>query len=106
MVKRYARRAAVTTPSLRTKRVNPRTIRHSTATHLLRSGVDINTIRIWLGHASLQTTHLYAESDLKIATADGGHEGEAAGDRIVPRNHPQLLLRPEHERHRRHRVED
>jgi site-specific recombinase XerC len=33
---------------------------------LLRSGVDINTIRIWLGHVSLQTTHIYAESDLKI----------------------------------------
>jgi integrase/recombinase XerD len=36
--------------------------------HLLRSGVDINTIRIWLGHVSLQTTHLYAESDLKMKT--------------------------------------
>jgi site-specific recombinase XerD len=66
LVKRYARRAAVTTPSLRTKRVSPHTIRHTTAMHLLRSGVDINTIRIWLGHASLQTTHLYAESDLKM----------------------------------------
>ena len=40
--------------------------RHTTAMHLLRSGVDINTIRIWLGHVSLQTTHLYAESDLKM----------------------------------------
>jgi hypothetical protein len=38
----------------------------SGAMHLLRSGVDINTIRIWLGHVSLQTTHLYAESDLKM----------------------------------------
>jgi hypothetical protein len=34
--------------------------------HLLRSGVDINTIRVWLGHVSLQTTHIYAESDLKM----------------------------------------
>ena len=33
---------------------------------LLRSGVDINTIRIWLGPVSLQTTHIYAESDLKM----------------------------------------
>ena len=66
LVKRYARRAAVTTPSLRTKRVSPHTLRHTTAMHLLRSGVDINTIRIWLGHVSLQTTHLYAESDLKM----------------------------------------
>jgi site-specific recombinase XerC len=34
--------------------------------HLLRSGVDINTIRAWLGHASLQTTHIYAQSDLQM----------------------------------------
>jgi integrase len=33
---------------------------------LLRSGVDINTIRIWLGHVSLETTHIYAQSDLKM----------------------------------------
>ena len=66
LVKRYARQAVVTTPTLRTKRVSPHTIRHSTAMALLRSGVDINTIRIWLGHVSLQTTHLYAESDLKM----------------------------------------
>jgi integrase/recombinase XerD len=66
LVKRYARRAAMKTPTLRAKRVGPHSIRHSTAMALLRSGVDINTIRIWLGHASLQTTHIYAESDLKM----------------------------------------
>jgi len=66
LVERYAHRAAVQTPSLRTKRVSPHTIRHATAMALLRSGVDINTIRVWLGHVSLQTTHIYAESDLKM----------------------------------------
>ena len=66
LVERYARQAALTTPTLRTKRVSPHTIRHATAMALLRSGVDINTIRIWLGHVSLQTTHIYAESDLKM----------------------------------------
>jgi site-specific recombinase XerD len=66
LVKRYARRAAMKTPTLRAKRVGPHSIRHSTAMALLRSGVDINTIRIWLGHVSLQTTHIYAESDLKM----------------------------------------
>ena len=35
------------------------------ACHLLRSGVDINTIRAWLGHVSLTTTNIYAEVDLK-----------------------------------------
>ena len=66
LVKRYARQAAGKAPTLRNKRVGPHCIRHSTAMALLRSGVDINTIRIWLGHVSLQTTHIYAECDLKM----------------------------------------
>jgi integrase/recombinase XerD len=33
---------------------------------LLRAGVDINTIRAWLGHVSLDTTHVYAEVDLDM----------------------------------------
>ena len=40
--------------------------RHTTAVHLLRAGVDINTIRAWLGHVSLDTTHIYAEVDLEM----------------------------------------
>ena len=35
--------------------------RHTTTVHLLRAGVDINTIRAWLGHVSLETTNRYAE---------------------------------------------
>ena len=49
-----------------TKRVSPHTIRHTTAVHLLRAGVDINTIRAWLGHVSLDTTNIYAEIDLEM----------------------------------------
>jgi site-specific recombinase XerD len=66
LVRRHARNASIKATTLRTKRVSPHTIRHATAMALLRSGVDINTIRIWLGHVSLQTTHIYAESDLKM----------------------------------------
>jgi integrase len=40
--------------------------RHTTAVHLLRAGVDINTIRAWLGHGSLDTTHIYAEVDMEM----------------------------------------
>ena len=53
-------------PSLRHKRISPHTIRHTTAVHLLRAGVDINTIRAWLGHVSLETTNRYAEVDLEM----------------------------------------
>jgi integrase/recombinase XerD len=65
LVERYAQQAAAQVPSLSTKRVSPHSIRHSTATHLLRAGVDLNTIRAWLGHASLETTQIYAEIDLE-----------------------------------------
>jgi integrase len=37
--------------------------------HLLRAGVDINTIRAWLGHVSLETTNRYAEFDLEMKAA-------------------------------------
>jgi len=66
LIKRHVHCAASKVPTLMTKRISPHCIRHSTAMHLLRSGVDINTIRVWLGHVSLQTTNIYAESDLKM----------------------------------------
>jgi integrase/recombinase XerD len=65
-VERYVQRIVDRIPSLATKRVSPHTIRHTTATHLLRAGVDINTIRAWLGHVSLKTTNIYAEVDLEM----------------------------------------
>ena len=79
LVKRHARKAAAKLLSLAGKRVGPHTIRHTTATHLLRAGVDINTIRAWLGHASLATTNVYAEVDLEMkakALETCGIEGE------------------------------
>ncbi len=66
LVARTTDKAAEAVPSLRNKRVSPHTIRRTTATHLLRAGVDINTIRAWLGHASLETTNRYAEVDLEM----------------------------------------
>ncbi len=47
-------------------RVSPHVIRHTTAMHLLQSGVDITTIAAWLGHAQLSTTHGYVEIDLRM----------------------------------------
>jgi integrase/recombinase XerD len=66
LVQRYVLKSQVTMPSLATKRVSPHTVRHTTAAHLLRAGVDINTIRAWLGHVSLDTTNVYAEMDLEM----------------------------------------
>ena len=66
IVSRYVKKIIQQLPSLRKKRVSPHTIRHTTATHLLRAGVDINTIRAWLGHVSINTTNIYAEVDLDM----------------------------------------
>ncbi|MFW6116026.1 MAG: site-specific integrase [Chloroflexota bacterium] len=66
LVERTVARATEAMPSLRRKTISPHTIRHTTAVHLLRAGVDINTIRAWLGHVSLETTNRYAEVDLEM----------------------------------------
>ena len=66
LVERCVLQAGSKAPSLRKKQVSPHTIRHTTAVHLLRSGVDINTIRAWLGHVSVDTTNIYAEVDLEM----------------------------------------
>jgi integrase/recombinase XerD len=60
------RRAAESCPSLRDKSISPHTIRHTTAMHLLQSGVDVTVIALWLGHESPETTHQYIEADLKL----------------------------------------
>lgn len=66
LVSNYAAAACKQVATMAAKRVSPHTIRHTTAVHLLRAGVDINTIRAWLGHVSLDTTHVYAEVDLEM----------------------------------------
>jgi len=66
LVERYAAAATQVRPALAKKRVSPHVIRHTAATHLLRAGVDINTIRAWLGHVLLTTTNVYAEVDLEM----------------------------------------
>ncbi len=62
---KYIVKAARQKPSLSNKRLHPHSLRHSTAIHLLRSGVDLSTIAHWLGHASINTTHKYLAIDLE-----------------------------------------
>lgn len=59
-------KATETCPSLRDKSVSPHTIRHTTAMHLLQSGIDLTVIALWLGHESPETTHQYVEADLRM----------------------------------------
>lgn len=64
---REAVRLAVSTcPTLAGRRISPHTLRHTTAMHLLQSGVDITVIALWLGHEGTETTHQYVEADLAM----------------------------------------
>jgi integrase/recombinase XerD len=66
IIGRHVRKAGAATPSLRGQNVTPHTIRHTTAMHLLQSGVEVNVIRSWLGHTSIATTNRYIEIDLAM----------------------------------------
>ena len=58
--------AATRCPSLRNRHISPHTFRHTTAMHLLQSGVDITVIALWLGHETPSTTHMYVQADLSM----------------------------------------
>jgi site-specific recombinase XerD len=59
-------RAASVLPTITDKRISPHTLRHTSAMHLLQSGVPFNVIALWLGHESATTTHRYVEADLSM----------------------------------------
>lgn len=63
IVRRHA--APWDTRGPRPRKVTPHLFRHTAAVHLLESGVDVNVIRAWLGHVSLDTTNRYAELTLR-----------------------------------------
>ncbi len=59
-------RAAGVHPGLANRRISPHSVRHSTAMHMLQSGVAFSVIALWLGHESMTTTHRYVEDDLEM----------------------------------------
>jgi site-specific recombinase XerD len=65
-LQRAVETGAVSCPSLRRRPVSPHMIRHTTAMHLLQSGVDLAVIALWLGHEDVATTHQYLEADLDM----------------------------------------
>ena len=85
LLQKYCTRAQAAVPALRTKRLHPHSMRHSTAVHLLRAGVDIVTISQWLGHASITTTHRYATVDLDMKRQALAKARPTAGATAGPR---------------------
>lgn len=69
IIRRYTKHVVKQRSDGRPKAVSPHVWRHSTAVHLLEAGVEVNVIRAWLGHASLETTNRYAEITIRTKQA-------------------------------------
>lgn len=69
ILQKHVKKATAVLPSLQRKRIHPHSLRHSTAMHLLKAGVDLSTIAHWLGHTSINTTHKYIAIDLEAKRA-------------------------------------
>jgi len=66
LVSRHAATACHSCPSLKEKSVTPHTLRHAAAMSLLRRGVDLSVIALWLGHESSETTQIYLHADMRL----------------------------------------
>jgi|SRR5438445_829835 len=78
--------AAQKCPGLLKRKISPHVVRHSTAMHLLQSGVDLSVIALWLGHESPATTHTYLEADLAMK--------ESALNHLRPPNIKEARFKP------------
>lgn len=86
LVLRHVTTARQTCPSLATKKVTPHTLQHAAAMALLRRGVDLSVIALWLGHESAETTQIYLHADMQLKERALGHATPSglAPDRFRP----------------------
>ncbi|SDR62614.1 tyrosine-type recombinase/integrase [Paraburkholderia tuberum] len=66
LVARHVATAEQICPSLKLKNVTPHTLRHAAAMTLLRRGVDLSVIALWLGHESTESTQIYLHADMEL----------------------------------------
>jgi integrase/recombinase XerD len=69
IIRRYTTEVVKKGSDGQSRRISPHVWRHTTAVHLLEAGVEVNVIRAWLGHVSLETTNRYAEITLRTKQA-------------------------------------
>ena len=66
LLSKHVAAAAEARPSLKTKRVSPHVLRHTTAMDLLQEGVEQRVLALWLGHESVETTQIYLDANLEL----------------------------------------
>jgi site-specific recombinase XerD len=86
LVTKHVTAARQTCPSLMPKTVTPHTLRHGAAMALLRRGVDLSVIALWLGHESTETTQIYLHADMQLKEKALAHAtaSNAVPDRFRP----------------------
>lgn len=91
LVTHHTATASQTCPSLKAKTVTPHTLRHAAAMALLRRGVDLTVIALWLGHESTETTEVYLHADMQLKERALAH---ATPSGLVPHRYqaPDPLL--------------
>jgi len=68
VVKKYVKAAITARPELfRHKSYSPHSFRHSIAVHMLEGGVPLPVIKNFLGHASIESTLIYATVTPELA---------------------------------------
>lgn len=80
-MKGYMRRAGIT------RAVSPvHGFRHSVATHLISSGMDVRFVQTLLGHSNINSTQIYThvERDTLRARVDEHHPRAKAGEQVMP----------------------
>jgi len=82
---------ATAAKTIAAKAVNPHTIRHTTAMHLLRAGNDVTMVSYWLGHADINTTHIYVEIDMEMKRQMLQKAGAPAVQKPLPWQNPTIL---------------
>jgi integrase len=77
LVARHVAAAAAACYSLAGRSITPHTLRHTAAMDLLRRGVDLTVIALWLGHESIETTQMYLHADMRLKERALGHAAPA-----------------------------
>jgi integrase/recombinase XerD len=72
--------------SLDNKRITLHVLRHTAAMRLLHAGIDTTVIALWLGHETVDTTHIYLHAHLELK--------ERALARTAPPHSPPGRYRP------------